>query len=582
MTVKVNTTGSTRGMLTSMTEEELRGQQVEATEPVDYQSMDWGLQDTEYEYPDRPDSLPFTAGQPHAMTSYYRPPDWAYNGHWRETGMATDAQLEQFNKEYDILTNSGLLSQSELGQLETLREGMLTGSMSPWDVEVPLKYLRSDLFRRGEGQEASANAGVEYTNPTTLLGAKEYADQVYLGTLYTERKKYDKDTTEYKELTSLIEEGVPDFQTQEEFQRYNNAGEDDFFRIAADAQAATMQDFLNRNDIQKEAPERGQPVPYNNEIVVPHLNTGTALNAAIANRDNFAMGQIGDYNIIGYSDPKEQSTFGKLVNVALSVVSVMNPALAPMLSGAQALLAGGDLEDALKAGVKSWAGQNLTKDLVNNTLKDVGITPESLNISEEVFNDYVAGTVTDVAIGGESLEESLQDALLSDAGDIAEGAVDWAKENLPSIDFNLPEFETPEGIKAIGDAIVDAGSTIGRPIEQAIRDTGEALEPVVETIVDAGSAVGRPIEDAVRGAGEALEPVVDVVKDLAELVDINLPTPQLAGGGGFLVGGVPQQQDSTQVEDLFADDLFKFKTEIGISPEYKELSGADAFASTVG
>ena len=554
----------------SMTEEELSGERIEATEPVDYSTFEWGLSDKEYEYPDRPEPLPFTAGERSAMTSYYRPPDWAFNSNWRETGMATDAQLEQFNKEYDIFTNSGLLSQSELGELETLREGMLTGSMSPWEVEVPLKYLRRDLIRRDEGQQVAEDAGVDYTNPTTFGGAKQYADQVYMGTLYAERDKYELNSPEYKEINRLISQGAPDFQTQAEFQRYNNAGEDDFFRIAADAQAATMQDYLNRNDIQLETGRSIAAVPYNNELITPHLNTGTALNAYMAGRDNFQMGAMGDYNIIGFSDPKEQSTFGRLVNVGLQIASIMNPALAPMLTGAQALLAGGDLEDALKAGATSWAGQNLTRDLVNDTLKDVGITPETLNMSEDVFNDYVAGTVTDVAVGGESLEESLQDALLADAGDIAEGAVDWARENFPSLDFDLPEFDTPEGIEAIGNFIVDAGSAVGRPVEQAIRDTGEFLEPVVETIVDAGSAVGRPVEDFVREVGSTAEDILEPLKDplLNALGNVNL-----SGLAGINMDGTYRPTASnipTQVEELFSDELFKFETEIGISPEYFE------------
>ena len=583
----------------SITEEEISGERIEATEPVDYSTFEWGLSDKEYEYPDRPEPLPFIAGERSAMTSYYRPPDWAFNGNWRETGRATDAQLEQFNKEYDIFTNSGLLSQSELGELETLREGMLTGSMSPWEVEVPLKYFRRDLLRRDEGQQVAEDAGISYVNPTNFGGAKQYADSVYIGTLHNERKNYELNSPEYKELTNLIAQGAPDFQTQAEFQRYNNAGEDDFFRIASDAQAATMQDYLNRNDIQLSTGRSIAAVPYNNELITPHLNTGTALNAYMAGRDNFAMGGIGDYNIIGFSDPKKQSTFGRLVNVGLQIASIMNPALAPMLTGAQALVAGGDLEDALKAGATSWAGQNLTKDLVNDTLKDVGITPESLNLSEDVFKDYVAGTITDVAVGGESLEESLQDALLSDAGDIAEGAVDWAKENFPSLDFDLPEFDTPEGIEAIGNFIVDAGSAIGRPIEDAVRGAGEALEPVVETIVDAGSAIGRPIEDAlsdigrpiedavrevgssaedaVREVGEFFEPIVDPLLDA--LGNVNINTSGLAGVNMDGTYRPPASNIPTQVEEMFSDELFKFETEIGISDqpyfEYEEFFDND-------
>jgi len=558
----------------SMTEEELRGERIEATEPVDYSTFEWGLVDKEYEYPDRPEPLPFTAGERSATASYYRPPDWQYNQHYREEGRASDAQIKQFNKEYELLTNSGLFSQSELGELDALREGLLTGSMSPWDVEVPLKYLRSDLLRRNEGQQVAEEAGVDYANPTTFGGAKQYADQVYMGTLYAERDKYELNSPEYKEINRLISQGAPNFQTQAEFQRYNNADEDDFFRIAADAQAATMQDYLNRNDIQLETGRSIAAVPYNNELITPHLNTGTALNAYMAGRDNFQMGAMGDYNIIGFSDPKEQSTFGKLVQVGLQLAAFMNPALAPMLTGAQALVAGGDLEDALKAGAKSWAGGNLTRSTVSNTLADIGITPEALNMSEEVFNDYVAGTVTDVAVGGQSLEDSLQDALLSDVGDVASNTLDWAKENFPSLNFDLPEFDTPEGIEAIGNFIVDAGSAVGRPIEQGVRLVGTALEPAVETIVDAASTVGRPVEDFVREVGSAAEDILEPVKDpILDALEMGI---DLASMEGMNMDGTYRPSASgipTQVEELFSDELFKFETEIGISPEYFEYEG---------
>ena len=549
-------------------EEELKGERIEDTEPVDYSTFEWGLRDKDYVAPAPRDPLPFQVGQTQqsAYSRYYRPPDWEYNQHYREEGRASDAQIEQFNKEYELLTNSGLFSQSELGELDVLREGLLTGSMSPWDVEVPLKYLRSDLLRRNEGQQVAKEAGVDYANPTTFGGAKQYADQVYMGTLYAERDKYELNSPEYKEINKLISQGAPNFQTQAEFQRYNNADKDDFFRIAADAQAATMQDYLNRNNIQLETGRSIAAVPYNNELITPHLNTGTALNAYMAGRDNFQMGAMGDYNIIGFSDPKEQSTFGKLVQVGLQIASFMNPALAPMLTGAQALVAGGDLEDALKAGAKSWATGNLTKDVVNDTLADIGITPEALNMSEEVFNDYVAGTVTDVAIGGESLEDSLKDALLSDVGDVASNALDWAKENFPSLDFDLPEFDTPEGIKAIGDFIVDAGSAVGDVFEPLMDATGTALEP----LVDAVSAIGRPIEDVVKEVGstaeDILEPFKDTLKDALGDVDLS----SLAGINMDGTYRPPVSNIPTQVEELFSNELFKFKTEIGISPEYFE------------
>lgn len=549
---------------------------------VNYNTFEFGLVDKDYVPPPPSPALTFQVGQTQqsAYNRYYRPPNEAFNYHWQNHGIATDAQIEQFNKEYEIYTNSGLFSQSELAELEELREGMLTGSMSPWRVEVPLKYFRSDLKNRDRGKEASETAGIDYTNPTTFSGAKQYADSIYMGTLYAERDKYELNSPEYKELSSLINQGAPDFQTQAEFQRYNNADEDDFFRIAADAQAATMQDYLNRNNIQLETGVSIAEVPYNNELITPHLNTGTALNAYMAGRDNFQMGAIGDYNIIGYSDPKETSTFGKLVQVGLQIAAFMNPTLAPLISGAQTLLAGGDLEDALKAGAKSWAGGNLTRSTVSNTLADIGITPEALNMSEEIFNDYVAGTITDVAVGGESLEESLQDALLSDAGDVAESAVAWAKENLPSLNFDLPEFDTPEGIEAVGNFIVDAGSAVGEAFEPVI----DAAETVLEPVVDAASEVGRPVEDFVKEVGSTAEDIVEPFKDTIKNALSNIDPTALLAGTGTTTGSIPYSPapKTTQVENLFDKELFKFDTEIGISPEYKDLMGTTPFPSTIG
>ena len=68
-----------------------------------------------------------------------------------------------------------------------------------------------------------------------------------------------------------------------------------------------MRDYLNRQEVHLET---GQGIDVNvmNQTPSMHLNTGTALNSYLADRDNFHMGGMGDYNMIGWANPPEPTT----------------------------------------------------------------------------------------------------------------------------------------------------------------------------------------------------------------------------------------------------------------------------------
>ncbi|MHA2201904.1 MAG: hypothetical protein ACXABN_18725, partial [Candidatus Thorarchaeota archaeon] len=271
------------------------------------------------------------------------------------------------------------------------------------------------------------------------------------------------------------------------------------------------------------------------------------------------LGGVGTYSTVFVEDPSgiERALTNPLVSTLLTA------ALPPVVRNA---LTVATADDPLRAAVGMLGGQ-----YINDALVEAGVTGATLGLSPEQFESAVNSTVEGVAQG-----EDLGEAVVSSFG----------KEIVSNVDIDLPEFnvdlasfgldiDTPEAIKQLEDVIKEGGSAVA----DVIRTGGEALQPLVQPIVDAASDIGRPIEDVVREVGSTAEDILEPVKDpILDALEMGI---DLASMEGINMDGTYRPSASgipTQVEELFGKELFKFETEIGISPElfeYEEFYDRD-------
>ncbi len=185
-------------------------------------------------------------------------------------------------------------------------------------------------------------------------------------------------------------------------------------------------------------------------------------------------------------------------------------------------------------------------------LESAGITEDTFNTDLDTFKENVGDVVTDWAGG-----DSFKDALTSNLGDEAVGII---QDYLPDVD--VPDFETPEIIKDVGDVVVDV-------LEPPLEFVGETFEPLIESgeqVLSTAEDVLEPVKEVVETIGE---PIVDVVDEIGDTIDSPLGDLLKGalggiGGTGGMVSGVGQP---TQVEGIFDKELFKFDTEIKSTQE---------------
>jgi len=342
---------------------------------------------------------------------------------------------------------------------------------------------------------------------------------------------------------------------------YNQYDPSDFARmgfsggrdVANRAGVAVVKDFLTENE-----------VPISKEIdgQTFYLNTGIGTPESYGARGDgeyVNLGGVGTYSTVFVEDPSgiERALTNPLVSTLLTA------ALPPVVRNA---LTVATADDPLRAAVGMLGGQ-----YINDALVEAGVTGATLGLSPEQFESAVNSTVEGVAQG-----EDLGEAVVSSFG----------KEVVSNIDIDLPEFnvdlasfgldiDTPEAIKQLEDVIKEGGSAVA----DVIRTGGEALQPLVQPIVDAASDIGRPIEDVVREVGSTAEDILEPVKDpILDALEMGI---DLASMEGINMDGTYRPSASgipTQVEELFGKELFKFETEIGISPElfeYEEFYDRD-------
>ena len=257
--------------------------------------------------------------------------------------------------------------------------------------------------------------------------------------------------------------------------------------------------------------------------------------------------------------------------------------------------------------------------LINSSLASVGLTEDVITGAGIQYDDFQAGigkAVTELAGGAD-----LDDALLSGLGKyiIEGGSLGVDLPDTPNIDLGIVEdviravvrpigaagtaiadfvenavgqIKVPEELKAAGRQVEDIVRTVGSTTEDVARTVGSATDDVIiqpartilkeadDTFVqpagEALSALDTAIREVVPGiedfVRDAVNPLDNFVDDI-EFPDIGLPDiglPNIGLGlpdlGGVLGGLALMPQPATATTNkIFDNELFKFKTEIGIT-----------------
>jgi hypothetical protein len=534
------------------------------------------------------------------------------------------ADIDKFEKEFEELLASDTWSPNERTQLEEQRQSFLAGEINPWSMEVQGMYAMFNIDQREEWQNELEEAGVDSYVPraTNLTEAKQHADEVYMEVLQND---YDENPTD--ELAQAIEQGPLDFDKAEDVELYNSLSEDSIQRQAFDAQGVVVEDYLNRTQgdaFDSESLEQGQTFSWGwgNKAGTTLLNTGTIVGAPDVTNDNVTFGEFGTHGSYSYDDAPEPNDLTKAVNTTLDVLSIVYPALAPVIQGVKTTVNTGDIEEGFKTGVKTFAVKEIGSELntgVKETFADLDIDLSNLpepvqqvlvettggvlsgQSGEEALTAAFKNQLTDVVVDDLNLDEDqlvadIKDTLGLDpdfelpapvqnivnnttdawvAGDSASDAFDSSiKSGVKDYVGDVAEDVVKVGAGAIADVLPDIDIDFETP--QIIKDVGnvavdvlrpplefvgETFEPVIEAgeqVLSTAEDVLEPVKEVVETLGE---PVVDAVDKVIDAVDSplgDLLEGALGGTGGMMSGA----RKPSQVEGLFDKELFKFDTEI--------------------
>jgi len=387
---------------------------------------------------------------------------------------------------------------------------------------------------------------------------------------------------EYKEYQDRINAGPLDFSSEETHKMLINPphrrgygkkqswiSEDDPLRQAVEAQADVMKDFLDATGVpivQKYEDLEGfkRPDSFRGEGI--YLNTGTAAHidwdAGLKRMQRYQTSpdaELGTYsNVFVRPDPE---------GIAKPLAFVGAITGNPWLSGASAVAAGGDIEDAIKAGAKGYAIGQITAPIFENTIANFGIDKDLFGMDAEAFSEGAMDVQTAILEG-----KDIEEALLKEFG---VDAVKQLGSALPDVDIDLPESQLFSDIEDAFEPVVNAVRAGGRAIDDAVlQPVKRGLEPVVDVAqqgIDVLQQAGRDFDDKflepwTEPTGEFLSDAEDKLKDLGRVIDDIVPFGDIAEG--MLGGGQGQQRTaSTPTEGLFDKELFKFDTEIKSTQE---------------
>jgi hypothetical protein len=230
--------------------------------------------------------------------------------------------------------------------------------------------------------------------------------------------------------------------------------------------------------------------------------------------------------------------------------------------------------------------------LIKEGLGKVGLNKEAIESAGIQYDDFEAGlskVVSEVA-GGTELDEALLAGLgkyITEGGTL--GSIDLPETN---IDLGIIEDVVKNVVRPIGtvatevaklvkesvpedvDKIEDAIRAVGSKTEDVVRATGSvADDAIIQPIREAGKVIDDEITQPIGDAFSALDTAVrnalpNISIDLPniDLPNIDLPSIDLSLGTNRML----QYSPTATTDKLFGDELFKFKTEIGLDIERLE------------
>ena len=330
-----------------------------------------------------------------------------------------------------------------------------------YDFNYGEDYSSLDQYSQITGR---AEGEFEYTRPTDFQNAKDSADSYYIQSL--ERSLENATTDKEKEsIQKLIKKGALDFDTIDDIQNYDDLYANHRFESengfdlkheeykALALQEAVMGDYMigaQREDLGDKASfyfTEPEDLPSwagfeSFEEGDVYFNTGTAFNRIPSGNLTEEDGTVGQVGGFSYIKPEMKKLPSGIRNIgyALDVVSVFVPAVAPVMQGMKVLSQTDDVEEAFKAGGKTYI-KNKVNDVTKEYILD---TYEALDIPVRELDQYTQSKVVDVTndvLAGKSGTESATDAVQSIVWKNIKEEVGYTFEEFESkFDLNLPDF----------------------------------------------------------------------------------------------------------------------------------------------
>ena len=254
---------------------------------------------------------------------------------------------------------------------------------------------------------------------------------------------------------------------------------------------------------------------------------------------------------------------------------------------------GEDLDKALVSGLGKYITEGGT--LGNLSLPD---SPD-LDIDISGIEDFVRDVVRPIGKIGTAVAHFVEDAVPVEAIKEAGKAIDDvvlqpAKEAVQSV--TEPVYKAAKkAAPVVEDVVRETGSAVDDAVIQPIREVGKVIDD--EVIQPAGDALSA-LDTAVRQALPDIDlpdidlpdidlPDIDLPDiDLPDIdlpdIDLNLPNfnmPSFGLGDMGMVMGLMTPQANATTNKLFENELFKFKTEVGIT-DREELIDIEDFLTS--
>ena len=256
---------------------------------------------------------------------------------------------------------------------------------------------------------------------------------------------------------------------------------------------------------------------------------------------------------------------------SLDALEMDKDVFADALSNAVGKVANGeDLDDAVLSGFAQYIREDGTFE--------GNIVPEWLSEAGRDFDDAILQPIKDaVELMAGSAIDGMQEIghILGEVGSTVESLVRPVVDVVEDVASGIGDLGS-EFDDTILHPLEETIEAFGAPIEDAVREAGGVLADTMAPVKEFLEEVGPSIEDTIRAGGRAFDDyILQPLKDLLEGILKNISLGGIGAGGAGAGGGALLQSAGTG-----SDDLFKFKTQVGVDlPEFEEVAYRDPFES---